>query len=182
MNLTDDQKQTVAGWLAEGLKLSEIQSRLESAFGLRLTYLEVRMLMADLSLMPKDIPPPQPPHAASHSPLAPPDRPPAPLGPAPDGRKPQAGPAAEDWADEADEAAPAGGLSGNVVVSMDQLARPGALVSGKVTFSDGQSAQWYLDQMGRLGLIPAQQGYRPSPADLQEFQMALDVELRRMGM
>ena len=64
---------------------------------------------------------------------------------------------------------------------MDQIARPGAIVSGKVTFSDGQSADWYLDQTGRLGVVPKQQGYKPSAADVQQFQVALQNELARMG-
>ena len=68
-----------------------------------------------------------------------------------------------------------------VSISVDQLARPGAVVSGKVTFSDGQKADWYFDQAGRLGLAPEQTGYRPPPGDLQEFQMALENELSRLG-
>ena len=59
---------------------------------------------------------------------------------------------------------------------------PGAMVSGKVTFSDGVKAAWHLDQAGRLGLAPTQPGYRPSAADLQEFQMALEQQLAKMGM
>ena len=59
--------------------------------------------------------------------------------------------------------------------------RPGAVVSGKVTFSDGQNAEWYLDQMGRLGVVPAQQGYKPAAADVQQFQAALQSELAKMG-
>ena len=63
--------------------------------------------------------------------------------------------------------------AGKVSVSVDQLTKPGAIVSGKVTFSDGQTADWYLDQTGRLGVVPKQQGYKPSAADVQEFQTAL---------
>jgi len=55
------------------------------------------------------------------------------------------------------------------------------LVSGKVTFSDGQNAEWSLDQTGRLALAAAQQGYRPSQADVQAFQRALQSELAKMG-
>ncbi len=66
-------------------------------------------------------------------------------------------------------------------VTVDQLARPGALVSGKVKFSDGKSAEWLLDQMGRLGLVPAEKGYKPAPDDLQEFQTVLQVELQKLG-
>jgi hypothetical protein len=72
--------------------------------------------------------------------------------------------------------------SGKVNVTVDQLARPGALVSGKVKFSDGKSAEWVLDQMGRLGLVPAEKGYKPPPADLQEFQVALQAELQKLGL
>jgi hypothetical protein len=42
-------------------------------------------------------------------------------------------------------------------------------------------AEWYFDQMGRLGLIPQQPGYRPPPSDLQQFQSLLDSELSKMG-
>ena len=71
---------------------------------------------------------------------------------------------------------------GGVSVSVDTLARPGALVSGKVTFSDGNRAEWYLDQSGRLGLVPQTPGYRPPAGDVQQFQMALESELSKMGM
>jgi hypothetical protein len=64
---------------------------------------------------------------------------------------------------------------------VDELTKPGAVLSGKVTFSDGQKADWYLDQMGRLGLAPEKPGYRPSEADLEEFQTQLDRELARYG-
>ena len=70
---------------------------------------------------------------------------------------------------------------GKVNVTVDQVTRPGALVSGKVTFSDGNSAAWSLDQYGRLGLAPKQQGYKPSAADLQAFQAKLQTELANMG-
>ena len=71
--------------------------------------------------------------------------------------------------------------AGRVNVSVDQITRPGAMVSGKVTFSDGNRAEWYFDQTGRLAMASAQPGYRPPAADLQEFQTALDAELSRMG-
>lgn len=69
----------------------------------------------------------------------------------------------------------------NVSVTVDELTRPGAIVSGKVMFSDGQKATWYLDQMGRLGVAPAQQGYKPSPADVEQFQLALEGVLAKAG-
>ena len=71
---------------------------------------------------------------------------------------------------------------GKVNVTVDQLARPGALVSGKVTFSDGKTAEWILDQTGRLGVVPAEKGYKPSQVDVQDFQIALQSELQKLGM
>jgi hypothetical protein len=150
MNLNEEQKKQVSGWIAEGLKLSDIQKRLEKEFGLRLTYLETRLLIDELKLVPKDAERPAPPKEVSAQP--------------PKGEK------------ETPE--PPGGVS----VKVDTVMRPGAVVSGKVTFSDGNSAEWYLDQMGRLGLVPGQQGYRPSPADLQSFQERLQVELQNFGL
>ncbi|HTD86633.1 MAG TPA: hypothetical protein VK850_08650 [Candidatus Binatia bacterium] len=148
MNLNDEQKKRVSGWIAEGLKLSDIQKRLETEFGLRLTYLETRLLIDELKLVPKDIEPPPPPKELVGQ-----------------GTK------------EQKEAPAPGGVS----VKVDTVTRPGALVSGKVTFSDGNSADWYLDQTGRLGLVPGQQGYRPSPADVQSFQEQLQQELQGLG-
>jgi hypothetical protein len=36
--------------------------------------------------------------------------------------------------------------------------------------------------MGRLGLAAKQQGYRPSAADVQEFQQGLEAELSKLGL
>lgn len=164
MNLDEAQRKKVATWVAEGLKLSEIQNRIGSELGQTLTYMEVRFLVDDLKLTLKDPEPPKPPPTLPTPPAA---------APAPSGTTPAA-----PIAPEADPVKPVSGVS----VTVDQLARPGAMVSGKVTFSDGQKADWYLDQMGRLGVAPAVQGYKPTQADVQDFQLALQDELAKMGM
>jgi hypothetical protein len=169
MQLDDAQRQKVSAWLAEELKLSDIQKRLDTELGIRMTYLEVRLLLDDLRLTPKDI------ERSKPAVLAGPAKPNQPAAAAP---SPPLAAALEESLDEG-ELAPAG--SGKVNVVVDQLARPGALVSGKVTFSDGKTAEWYLDQTGRLGLVPKDHGYKPSPMDVQEFQMALELEMRKMG-
>jgi hypothetical protein len=159
MTLTDAQKSEVSRWIAQGAKIAEIQTRLASELNVRLTYMEVRFLVDDLKLTPIDPEPvkvPEPP--AAQPPIAPAPAPAPPTAPTPP---------------------PAAG--GTVAVSVDQIARPGALVSGKVTFSDGQKAAWTLDQMGRLGLAADQKGYRPTPADVEQFQLALQNELSRAG-
>ena len=72
--------------------------------------------------------------------------------------------------------------SGKVSVAIDQITRPGAMVSGRVTFSDGQKSEWYLDQTGRLGLNPSTPGYRPSQQDVMDFQVELEKLARSQGL
>lgn len=152
MQLDDAQRRQVSEWIAQGLKLSQIQSGLASQFGLRLTYMDVRLLVDDLKLVPKDAEPRKEVNlaAAEKSPGKP--------------------------------APPQQEKAGGVSVSVDQLTRPGAVVSGKASFSDGVTADWYLDQTGRLGMVAPQPGYRPPAADLQKFQAALDQELSKLGL
>ncbi len=88
-------------------------------------------------------------------------------------------PKTETAAATPDDESPA--TPGSVSLTIDELAVPGAVVSGKVTFSDGQRAMWYLDQMGRLGLDPDVAGYRPSREDVAEFQQQLSAMLRKNG-
>jgi hypothetical protein len=160
MQLTEEQKKKVAAWLEEGVKLSDIQTRIGAEFNVKLTYMEVRFLIDDLKLQVKD--------PVVEAPPAPPD--PAPGAPAA---------AAEAELMPPDGAIPAGASA--VKVSVDTLARPGTMVSGGVTFSDGQKAAWYLDQMGRLGLTADTKGYRPSQEDLMDFQASLQNEMAKMG-
>ena len=72
---------------------------------------------------------------------------------------------------------------GAVLVDVDAVMRPGSLVSGTVKFSDGKSLGWQLSATGQLGLIPDEDDaeYRPSPEDLQEFQMQLQEVLKKKG-
>jgi transposase len=161
----------VAAWIAKGLKLSEILKQLETEYGLHLTYMEVRFLLDDLKVVPKDQIPSAPEQA-----------------PRPHRRTAQATETVEAEFDGYEEEiaetktpAPKAG-SRNVSVTVDELTRPGAMASGKVTFSDGNSAEWYLDQLGRLGLAPQKRGYRPTAADVQKFQTALRTKLSKLGL
>ena len=151
MSLNETQKAEVARWLEQGLKLSEIQKRIETDFDLHPTYMEVKLLISELNVLPKD-------PATTPAPKSQLTQPQAPAAP--------------------DKAAP---KPGGISVTVDQIARPGAVASGSVTFSDGQSATWYLDEAMRLGLMSKQPGYKPPAADMQEFQVALQRELARAG-
>ena len=155
MKLDEAQRLAVAKWIADGAKLSEIQNRLAAEFGLKLTYMEARFLVDDLKLTPKD---PEPPKV-----IAPP------VSAAPLETKP---------VPPETDSAPTGG---KVAVTVDQITKPGAIISGKVAFSDGQTADWYLDQTGRLGVVPKQTGYKPAADDVKDFQLALQQEVAKLG-
>jgi len=163
MNLDDSQKATVRTWIEAGAQPAEIQKRIGEEFGVSLTYMEVRFLLADLDLKPKDQDvPPDPAVAALQKKEA------EQTAAAPGGMDDQ-GPG------------PEGSSTGGVSLSVDRVTRAGSVVSGQVTFSDGKRAEWYLDQMGRLGLAPAEKGYKPSQADVMDFQTALQNELAKQG-
>jgi len=153
MQLTDDQKREVASWIVGGAKLSEVQQRLGEVFGIRLTYMEARFLVDDLKLVP----------AEKAQPV-----------------EKKANPAQPAAAENPEGAIPTKGSG--VCVELDSIMRPGALVSGKVTFSDGVKADWSLDQAGRFSMLPSQEGYRPSQTDLAEFRKTLERELSRQGL
>jgi len=164
MQLTDEQKKEVASWLAEGAKLSEVQQRIADEFNIRLTYMEARFLADDLAVVPKEKEPPKKEEEAAAAPGE------------------EDGFPGEDEDEDLPQEEAEGALPGKVKVSIDQIVRPGALVSGKVTLSDGVTTDWYIDQMGRFGLVPPSPGYKPSPEDLGEFRVVLERELSRKGL
>ncbi len=91
---------------------------------------------------------------------------------------------AEDIDDDelADDPAPAP-AAGNVRVEVNKVNLiPGAMASGSVTFSDGVTAKWIVDNYGRPGFTEVSQpGYRPSSADGQAFMQELSAALQRQG-
>jgi hypothetical protein len=157
MTLTDEQKAAVAGWIEAGAGVSDVQTRLREEFQISLTYLDTRLLVDDLKVAFKE---PEPP------------------APEP---KPEDG--ADEFPPEEDELLPQPPVpgGGSVKVTIDQITKPSALISGRVTFSDGESAEWMLDQMGRLSLNPSKIGYRPTEKDVLAFQMELQRLARSQG-
>jgi hypothetical protein len=187
MTLSPEQKQTVAGWVAGGDNLSAVQKKLAEQFKLSLTYRDVRFLVDDLNLELKD---PAPKVDASDVSKTPAPRPAAEPGKKGliDKLKEKVGmaPGAVEEDDlppddlpEDFPAAPAG--TGSLSVDLDRIVRPGFMVSGSVTFSDGVSGKWALDQQGRLMLETPQKGYQPSAPDVQAFQRELQVQLQKQG-
>lgn len=168
-NLTPDQLAKVEQWAADGATLNDVQSRLKSEFGITLTYLEARLLMVDVGVRLKDKPREAP---KPEEPASPPDAP-------PEHEVPEYGEDDNVMPGEDDADAVPGGT---VTLTADQITAPGALISGKVTFSDGQTANWSLDQFGRLGLGGAPQGYQPPKGDIPQFQQQLDMIMQKAGL
>ena len=79
---------------------------------------------------------------------------------------------AEDLEAKSDPAA------GGVRVTVDKVVSPGTMVSGQVTFSDGETARWMIDAMGQPRLEPQTPGYQPQQKDLMEFQQSLNKALQ----
>ena len=141
MDLSEEHKSIVSQWVAAGDGLADVQRKLKEELGISMTYMDTRFLVDDLNLQLQD---------------------------AEEEKVEEKNEGADESviADKADATAALGGVN----VSVDQVVRPGAIISGKVTFSDGMNASWYLDQMGRLGLDADEAGYRPSEDDLVKFQ------------
>jgi hypothetical protein len=153
MSLTPEQLAAVQHWAEEGATLNDVQQRLKQEFGLTITYLDARLLLLDLKVKLKD--------------------------------KPREEPKAAEPAAASDAPTPVDGTpeatTGGVSVTVDELAIPGAMVSGKVTFTDGKIAGWFIDQMGRLGMKAPEPGYKPPAEDVPVFQQELDRLLANLG-
>jgi hypothetical protein len=154
--LTPEQITKVSAWVAEGATLSQIQERLSSQLEVSMTYMDVRFLVDDLNLALIEKEEPKQPEVVAAE--ATPEE--------------AAAPAA---------AAPTAQGAGAVTVEVDTIAQPHAMVSGHVTFSDGEKADWYIDHQGRPGMAARTPGYRPTPQDITAFQVKLDAALRQAG-
>jgi hypothetical protein len=154
--LTPAQISTVSAWVAEGATLSQIQERLSSQLEVSMTYMDVRFLVDDLNLaLIEKEEPVKPEEVATEA--APADA----VAPAAPAETPQG--------------------TGVVTVEVDTIAQAHAMVSGHVTFSDGEKADWYIDHQGRPGMAARTPGYRPTPQDITDFQAKLDAALRQAG-
>ena len=175
--LDDSQKDMVRQWAAEGAGLSEIQRRIKEEFGISMTYMDVRFMMLDLHADVKDKPEPKEQGSGVRDQGS---------GGSDQGsgvrdqgsETENQEPGTENQELDDDGYTPPGMDGGNVTVELDRVVRAGAIASGSVTFSDGVTGSWYVDQMGRLGLTKVSKpGYQPSREDIEAFQMELQAKL-----
>ena len=160
-DLSEEQIQTIKDWVTEGAQMADVQKRLKDDFGFNVTYMDTRFLSLDLALEF---------HVEAEPEPAPEPEVVAPTDAVPDeAAAPMPDPLAVPEPDEA--------VAANVSATLDQVARPGAMVSGTVTFTDGMNGTWLIDEMGRPSVNPDQAGYQPTQADLMAFQEKLRVML-----
>lgn len=150
-SLTEEQIAQIRSWAESGDGVPEIQKKLREEFEMRVTYLETRFLLEDLKIELLPTPEPEPKKE-------------------------------DDEEDLSEEEIGAEDDSGNgVKLTVDQVLRPGAIISGKADFGGGQVASWWLDQMGRLGLDASDPDFRPSEEQAQAFQTELRRVLQESG-
>ena len=161
-------KRLMAEELRNGKSLSEIQKLVNEKFSLRMTYMEIRILASELESVDwKSLDPRAQAEAAKRA--------------KEEAEKAEAEASGDiPEAAEGEAAAPAG-AAGKTVVELSKLARPGMMLSGTVKFASGSTAEWYVDNMGRLGLENLK-GDKPTPEDIEAFQVELEnVARKAMG-
>ena len=164
-----DQKQIkefIAQKVPEGLSLSKIQDLLKEQ-GVHITFMELRLLASEIEEQvwkqneKEEAPAPAPQDIAAATEDA---------GEPGDGLplEPETPPAPEETAkEEAAEGSP----RGKTTVELSKIARPGTAASGSVKFGSGVTAEWLIDQFGRLSLDNP--SGKPDQQDIKEFQMEL---------
>ena len=157
-NLELEIKRFVAAKLAEGETLSNIQNMVNAEFDQHMTYMDLRILASSLDVDWQALDP-NAKKAAAPAEAAPAQEEPAASAPAGDAP-------AQDVA------------TGDTVVEIGKLARPGMMFSGTVKFASGSTAEWYVDNMGRLGLENLV-GEKPTQEDVEKFQIELDKAIRK---
>ena len=162
MDITDDQKATITEWVRQGEDLSTIQSRLKDELDITLTYVDTRFLLADLELELSDEAEEE---QAAETGIE--ENHPENTG------EENRGTAEVVAGDNPPPVEQDAGSESAVSVTVDSLTQPSAMISGKVTFSDGECAAWLVDRMGQLRLDPETENYRPSAEDIAKFQEEL---------
>lgn len=157
-SLTDEQVARIREWAEAGDGVPEIQKKLREELDLRVTYLDTRFLLEDLKIELKPTPEPEPEKADEAD---------------DDGDLDELG------MDETVDSTAEG--SGGVTLTVDTVLRPGAIISGRADFGGGQTASWWLDQMGRLGLDASDPGFRPTEEQAIAFQKELRKAIQKSG-
>lgn len=149
----DEIKKYVAELLNEGVSLSEIQKRLQSEKNIKITFLDLRLMVSEIGNIDWSK------QQSEKEPEA-------------EKIKPEK----EALTDEKSKTIESdnGDAAARTIVEVSRLTRPGTVANGSVKFASGVKADWMIDQYGRLGLNKSTG--EPTPEDVKEFQ----IELQKM--
>ncbi len=151
-----DRNRLIVEKLNEGETLSDIQKMLEDEYGIRMTYMDLRILATELEGVDWS-------------------------------QQPESKTAGKKTAEQEDLLSGGGGddqaaaTASGTKVTVSNVARPGAAMSGSVEFSSGAKAEWFLGNDGRLGLQPEAGSEKPTEEDIQEFQEELQKKIQGGG-
>ena len=184
MILSEEQINCVKNWVADGASISDVQKRLKDEFSIVMTYMDTRFLIDDLDA--ELVSAPDTPEeivsdiSAEQSSIvddnAMPNYDDAYPTESPTDAQPEEYPQPEYPEETQSQTAP------NVKVSVSPIQRPDCIVSGDVVFSDGSSAEWRIDRMGQLGIVPSNPSMNPPQEEIIEFQRQLQALLSQQGM
>ena len=159
-------KDFIAQKVPEGYSISKIQDLLKEQ-GVHITFMELRLLASEMEEQvwkqneKEEKPAPGPEIAAPAG-----DELPGTMNEAEPSPAPAPMPAPEEDKTDA-PAAP----RGKTTVELSKIARPGTAASGSVKFGSGVTAEWLIDQFGRLSLDNP--SGKPDQQDIKEFQIEL---------
>ena len=152
--MTNEERDRIIGEkLNEGFSLGEVQKYLSDECGITMTYLDLRLVAAEL-----DVDWDKQAGESTRSGV-------------------QAADADATAALENEEVDKSAAAPGKTTVSISKVVRPGASISGDVTFASGAQAEWFVDPLGRLGLNPAPGSPEPTQEDIQDFQQELQKKI-----
>ena len=140
-------KRIVAKLLSQGKTLPEIQSVLDTEYKQKLTFMELRLIAAEVENIDWEKLP---------------------------GEKEKAKEGVKD-AGTKEINADSSEWGQGTVVEVSKLTRPGTALNGSVNFASGASADWAIDQYGRCMFSNAKG--KPTEEDIEEFQMELQRKL-----
>ena len=164
--ITEEQRQKIIEWADDGAQLADIQKFMEQQMEMKLTYMDTRFLVLDLGITLRDLVEESRIEAEKNCPSE--DK---------NGEEPPSHEFSNITEDDI-EILPPIQNEVKISVTIDQIAKPGLMASGRVTFSDNKGAMWYIDDRG-LGLNPDEDGYEPRRSDIEEFQMELQKLMDR---
>ncbi|NMA45846.1 MAG: hypothetical protein GX945_04725 [Lentisphaerae bacterium] len=171
--MTDKERnELIAQKLNEGMPLSDVQKLLADEYGLRMTFLELRLIAADLNVDWQKHDKPKAPEVPTTAAALPEDD-------AEEGDEDEELDSEDEAVADDNEDGEGGGAGTRVTV--DEQPRRGTAMSGSVRFASGLLGEWFLDQMGRPGLQLAEgQEGQPSEEDIRLFQAELSAIMQKM--